>query len=72
MLFRLLEEELDLMPAEAQGPVQDSRREAIERRAYLLAENRGFAPGHELEDWLTAERQRMAFERAFHPVTYWL
>ncbi|HTC45084.1 MAG TPA: DUF2934 domain-containing protein [Steroidobacteraceae bacterium] len=72
MLFRLLEEELDLMPAEAHVPAQDNRREAIERRAYLLAESRGFAPGHELEDWLTAERQRLALERAFHPVTYWL
>ena len=26
-------------------------------RAYLRAERRGFAPGHELEDWLTAERE---------------
>ena len=29
----------------------------IETAAYYLAEKRGFAPGHELEDWLTAERQ---------------
>ena len=25
--------------------------------AYLIAEQRGFAPGHELEDWLEAERE---------------
>jgi hypothetical protein len=26
-------------------------------RAYFRAERRGFAPGHELEDWLAAERE---------------
>jgi hypothetical protein len=25
--------------------------------AYSMAERRGFEPGHELEDWLMAERQ---------------
>jgi hypothetical protein len=25
--------------------------------AYFRAERRNFAPGHELEDWLTAERE---------------
>jgi hypothetical protein len=25
--------------------------------AYFKAERRGFAPGHELEDWLAAERE---------------
>ena len=29
----------------------------IEKRAYELAEARGFAPGSELEDWLQAERE---------------
>ena len=29
----------------------------IRRLAYLLAERRGFEPGHESEDWLTAERE---------------
>ena len=33
-----------------------SRREAmIAEAAYYCAERRGFAPGHELEDWLRAE-----------------
>ena len=27
----------------------------IAELAYFKAENRGFAPGHELEDWLEAE-----------------
>jgi len=35
--------------------------EEIRRQAYLFSERRGFAPGHEREDWLAAEyevRQR--------------
>jgi DUF2934 family protein len=31
--------------------------EEIRRLAYLLAERRGFEPGHEHEDWLAAERE---------------
>lgn len=31
----------------------------IREAAYYLAEKRGFAPGHELEDWLEAEKQVM-------------
>ena len=34
-----------------------ARRSAIRLHAYYRAERRGFAPGHELEDWLAAERQ---------------
>jgi hypothetical protein len=29
----------------------------IRRLAYLLSERRGFAPGHEAEDWANAERE---------------
>jgi hypothetical protein len=29
----------------------------IRRLAYLLAERRGFQPGHEADDWLTAEHE---------------
>jgi hypothetical protein len=29
----------------------------IRRLAYLLAERRGFQPGHEADDWLAAERE---------------
>jgi hypothetical protein len=29
----------------------------IAERAYFKAERRGFVPGHELEDWLAAERE---------------
>jgi len=31
--------------------------ERIATAAYFLAEQRHFEPGHELEDWLTAERR---------------
>jgi hypothetical protein len=72
MLFRVLEEELDGGPAELQGLEPGSRQEAIGKSAYFLAERRSFAPGHELEDWLAAERQRMAWERGFGPGSYWL
>jgi hypothetical protein len=33
----------------------DDRRAMIAEAAYLRAERRGFAPGHETEDWLAAE-----------------
>jgi hypothetical protein len=29
----------------------------IAEAAYFKAEQRGFAPGHELEDWLSAEQE---------------
>ncbi|MCS6970578.1 MAG: DUF2934 domain-containing protein [Planctomycetes bacterium] len=32
------------------------RQRMIAEAAYFLAERRGFAPGHELADWLAAER----------------
>jgi Protein of unknown function (DUF2934) len=45
--------------------VFEDRRVSIARAAYFNAERRGFAPGHELEDWLAAENeveQRLAGE----------
>ncbi len=35
----------------------DSRLQRIEQAAYRRAESRGFAPGHEMDDWLAAERE---------------
>lgn len=35
-------------------------RQQIADRAYKLAEQRGFAAGNELEDWLQAEREVLA------------
>lgn len=37
------------------GP--DQRAALIAEAAYLRAEQRGFAPGHEVEDWLAAESE---------------
>ena len=37
--------------------MKEQTRLMIEEAAYHLAEKRGFAPGHELEDWLQAEAQ---------------
>jgi len=34
-----------------------SRQQRIAVSAYYRAEARGFAPGHELDDWLAAERE---------------
>lgn len=42
------------LPSRGDG---DARRRDIAEVAYGLAERRGFAPGHELEDWLAAERE---------------
>jgi hypothetical protein len=33
----------------------DSRRRLVAAEAYFRAERRGFASGHELEDWVAAE-----------------
>jgi Protein of unknown function (DUF2934) len=51
--------------ASASGPgtvprsasLSPERAERIAKRAYELAAQRGFAPGHELDDWLQAERE---------------
>jgi hypothetical protein len=34
-----------------------SRYEAIQQAAYQRAERRGFEPGHEMDDWLDAEKE---------------
>lgn len=35
----------------------EDRHASIARAAYFLSESRGFEPGHEMEDWLTAEAE---------------
>ncbi len=39
------------------SPCTDPQFEEISRRAYELYEHRGEAYGHDVEDWLEAERQ---------------
>lgn len=41
------------------------RHRLIAETAYLIAERRGFAPGHELSDWLAAEHE---VDRQFGPI----
>ena len=45
---------------------REARRALIAESAYLRAERRGFAPGHETEDWLAAEVEVDALLRAEH------
>lgn len=51
----------DIFKAEQQTPQAfidpDMFREMVAERAFCKAEKRGFAAGHELEDWLEAEQE---------------
>ena len=57
-------------PAPAAAPrmrvTAEARRALIAESAYLRAERRGFAPGHEVDDWLEAEVEVDALLRAEH------
>lgn len=44
-------------PASKQHVTSQEREKTIATMAYLRAEQRGFAPGHEQEDWLQAEAE---------------
>jgi len=44
----------------AQAPGGEIRYRWIAHAAYLRAEKRGFAPGHEIDDWLAAEADFLA------------
>jgi DUF2934 family protein len=44
-------------PVGSRAVSAEARREMIAERAYLRAERRGFAPGREAEDWLSAEAE---------------
>jgi len=47
----------ELPEEEIAGFMDDDHRHAIiAQHAYYLSERRGFEPGHELDDWLSAER----------------
>ena len=41
--------------------------EAVAVSAYYKAEQRGFWPGHEIEDWLEAERELQSLAAVLHP-----
>jgi hypothetical protein len=45
------------VPAERLEADSAERSSKVAMAAYFIAEKRGFAPGHELEDWLAAEAE---------------
>jgi hypothetical protein len=49
----------DPSPFSRSQPAEESteRHDRIARAAYRRAQERGFEPGHDLEDWLEAERE---------------
>lgn len=48
----------EVRPNSGSQPVNaDVRRLMIAEAAYFMSEQRGFGAGHEIEDWLLAERQ---------------
>lgn len=46
------------------APAQPPRDEMVRMAAYFRAEQRGFAPGNEWEDWLAAEAEISALVQA--------
>jgi hypothetical protein len=48
-------EEHHVHPESALRALMADRHHRVQVAAYFLAERRGFAPGHELDDWLAAE-----------------
>lgn len=50
--------EHELLPNIDTGGVDpDEFRRMVAERAYCKAEKRGFEPGHDMNDWLEAERE---------------
>lgn len=48
----------DLIPIGLRGLIDPNKfRQMIAERAFFKAEKRGFAPGHEMDDWLEAEKE---------------
>jgi len=44
-------------PVSCNSMLEEMRRSMVAEAAYHIAERRGFAPGHEVEDWLHAEKE---------------
>jgi hypothetical protein len=50
-------------PRDPLAQLWQEREQRIRVAAYFKAEKRGFAPGHELDDWLAAEEEVDAASR---------
>jgi hypothetical protein len=48
-------------PAASQRPPTDELLPVISQAAYFRAQRRGFAPGHEVDDWIAAEQEVIAW-----------
>jgi DUF2934 family protein len=55
--FNPLRFSLPFDPPQRERHTPEDRQSMIAKAAYLRAERRNFAPGHELEDWLAAEAE---------------
>ena len=47
--------------AASQRPLADELLPVISQAAYFRAQRRGFAPGHEVDDWIAAEQEVIAW-----------
>jgi len=47
----------EVRPASGPSISAQERQMLVARAAYFRAEKRGFAPGHELQDWVEAEAE---------------
>ena len=56
----ILKEETAELAEQRRIPTRAEREQMIAEAAYYRAQNREFAPGHELEDWLEAEAELRA------------
>ena len=56
------EEMTDANPSSQEAPVVDDLRACIAHRAYELFEQEGCCHGHDLDQWLQAEREVLSFE----------
>ncbi|MFA5922552.1 MAG: DUF2934 domain-containing protein [Methylococcaceae bacterium] len=60
MMAATVNDEVISNPEESGNTLNLADRDArIAELAYYKAESRGFEPGHELEDWLEAEKELM-------------
>lgn len=53
--------ESDQLPPSAASVAQAARQRMVAEAAYYRAQNRGFVPGRELDDWLAAEAEISAY-----------
>ncbi|AUB82562.1 DUF2934 domain-containing protein [Candidatus Thiodictyon syntrophicum] len=50
--------------AASQRPPMDELLPVISQAAYFRAQRRGFAPGHEVDDWIAAEQEVIAWHHS--------